>query len=62
MRDYLKLWEISELAQRFLSHEDYEEFMREVSADARTCLCAAHGPSECCCGAWDYDEEQENIL
>ena len=19
----------------------------------RVCLCAAHGPSECCCGAWD---------
>lgn len=22
----------------------------------RICLCAAHGPSECCCGAWDIED------
>jgi hypothetical protein len=22
----------------------------------RICLCAAHGPSECCCGAWHTDD------
>ena len=57
MRDYLKSWEIEELAQRFMCEDDYNAFMNAVKNEAKTCLCHAYEPSECCCGAWDYDEE-----
>lgn len=31
----------------------------EEPIPAKICLCFAHCPSECCCGAWDmpYDED-----
>lgn len=57
MRDYLKLHEIEELAELYMSIEDCNAFMEAVKQSANTCLCAAHSTSECCCGAWEDDDD-----
>lgn len=57
MRDYLKLYEIESILAKHFTPDEVYEVMANVYSDAETCLCAASSYSECCCGAWEPEDD-----